>query len=144
MATTAGIAALAALALAGCGSGDDVARTSTTSPAAFVTAVGDLVQPAERMAVLATAVLENDADQPQQVEISGLSDRLEREYRHFGELRLGDPSLAAEQKRLLARMGPIMTTARQVRAGIEASGHAGLKESTATLVSQLEGIQSAG
>lgn len=116
----------------------------TTTPAEFVTAVTDLVQPAERMAVLGSAVLEGGSDQPHQVEISGLSDRLDTEMTDFAGLRLGDPALAAEQKRILARMRPIVVTTHQVRAGMEAEGHGGLRAAVNTLITQLGGLQSAG
>lgn len=142
--TTVGVFALAALALAGCGSGDDVARVQTTAPAGFVTAVVQLVTPAQRMGVVATSVLNGAGDQPRQIEIDGLTDDIAREIREFGALRLSDPALAAEQKRLLAAMGPIATSVRQVRAGIEAEAHVGLQAATTRLLDQLRGIQSAG
>lgn len=142
--TTVGVFALAALALAGCGSGDDSARVQTTAPAAFVKAVTELVTPAERMGVVATSVLDGTGDQPQQIEIDGLTDDIARELSQFGALHLGDPALAAEQKRLVAAMGPIATSMRQVRAGIEAEGHVGLQAATARLLQQLKDIPSAG
>ena len=142
--TTVGVLAFVALTVAGCGSGDDATRTQTTSPAAFVDAVSALVQPAERMGVVATTVLEGGSDQPQQVEVNGLTDDVARQIRRFGALRLGDPSLAATQKRLLAAMGPIAVSMRQVRAGIEADGHTGLQAATTTLLNELKALPSAG
>ena len=142
--TTVGVLALVALAVAGCGSGDDSARTQTTTPAAFVDAVSALVQPAQRMGVVATSVLEGGPDQPQQSEIDGLTDDVARQVQRFGALRLGDPALAATQKRLLAAMGPIVTSMRDVRAGIEASGHAGLQDAATRLLDELKAIPSAG
>jgi hypothetical protein len=142
--TAVGVLAMVALAVTGCGSGDDAARTQTTSPAAFVDAVSALVQPAERMGVVATSVLEGGVDQPQQVEVVGLTDDVARQITRFGALRLGDPALAATQKRLLAAMGPIATSMRQVRAGIEAPGHTGLQVATTTLLNELKALPSAG
>ena len=142
--TTVGILAFVALAVSGCGSGDDAARTATATPAAFVDAVTALVQPAQRMGVVATSVLEGGADQPQQVEVAGLTTDVTRQIARFGALRLGDPALAATQKRLLAAMGPIAASMRQVRAGIEASGHAGLQDATTRLLEELKALPSAG
>jgi hypothetical protein len=143
-ATTVGVLALVAFTVTGCGSGDDVARIRTTSPMAFVDAVTALLQPAQRMGVVATSVLQGGADQPLQVEVAGLTDDIAREINRFSALRLGDPALAAAQKRLLAAMAPIATSMRQVRAGIEAEGHAGLQSATTRLLNELKAIPSAG
>ena len=78
------------------------------------------------------------------MEIVGLTDDVARQITRFGALRLGDPSLAATQKRLLAAMGPIATSMRQVRAGIEAPGHTGLQAATTTLLNELKALPSAG
>ncbi len=142
VATTASVLALSALAFAGCGSGDDSVRVQTTSPAAFVDAVTRLVQPLQRMGVVATVTLEGSGAQPARIEVDGLVDDMARELHRFSAIHMGDPALAAEQKRLLAAVGPIAQTMRQVRAAINAQGHRGLKAATTVLLNQLKGLPS--
>lgn len=143
VATTAGVLALSALAFAGCGSGGDPVRVQTTSPAAFVDAVSALLQPVQRMGVVATTTLDGRGDQPSRIEVDGLVDDMAREIRRFRVIHVVDPALAAEQKRLLAVMSPIAQTMRQVRVAIDTDGHPGLKAATTTLLNQMKGVPSA-
>lgn len=139
----AGALALAALVLAGCGQGPGARSVDTTPPAAFVDAVRQLVKPAERMGVVATAALRPDGPQPSGVEVDGLVGDATRELREFRALRPGDPSLVAEQRRLVAAFTPILQRMRAVQAIMRADARAGLSGATASLLTALEGIPSA-
>ncbi len=139
----AGALALAALALAGCGSGSDRADVATTPPSAFVDAVRELVRPAERMGVVATAALDTGGTRVSPAEVDGLVDDANRELREFRALRPGDAALVAEQSRLVAAMGPIVARMRQVRSILRTDAHSGLADSTTQLLESLEAIPSA-
>ena len=143
VASTAGVFALIALAFAGCGSGEQAVRVQTTSPAAFVESVRQLVQPAERMGVIATTALSGEGAQASNIEVDGVVDDITREVREFGALHLSDPALTAEQRRLLAAIVPIVATMRQMRGALKASGKVGLKSATSQLLIALRGIPSA-
>ncbi len=139
----AGALALAALVLAGCGQGPGARSVVTTPPSAFVDAVKQLVQPAERMGVVAVAALRPDGPQPSPVEVDGLVGDAARELREFRALRPGDPALAAEQRRLVAAFTPIVQRMRAVQAILRADARAGLSGATSALLTALEGIPSA-
>lgn len=139
----AGALALAAIVLAGCGQGPATRSVATTPPAAFVEAVEELVQPAQRMGVVATAALAPDGPQPSMAEVDGLVRDAAREMRQFRALRPGDPALASEQRRLLAAMAPIVQRMRAVQAILRADARAGLSGATDALLTALEGMPSA-
>lgn len=139
----AGVLALAALALAGCGTGSDATTARTTTPAEFVDAVRELVQPAERMGVVATAALDEDGPQPQSVEVDGLVDDMSREIREFRALRPGDEDLRMEQTRLLRAMEPVASRVRAVRAILRGDSRAGLRDATSQLLVALGEVPSA-
>jgi len=139
----AGALALAALALAGCGTGSDSATVRTTTPAEFVEAVRQLVQPAERMGVVATAALDESGPQPQAVEVDGLVDDVGREVREFRALRPGDEALRMEQARLLQVMEPVVSRVRAVRAILRSESRAGLRDATTQLLDALGEVPSA-
>ncbi len=139
----AGALALAALALAGCGTGSDVATVRTSTPAEFVEAVRQLVQPAERMGVVATAALDPAGPQPQSVEIDGLVDDAAREMKEFRALRVVDDALRTEQARLLRVMAPVVARVRAVRAILRAESRTGLRAATTELLDALQEVPSA-
>lgn len=139
----AGALALAALVIAGCGQGPSAESAATTPPAAFVDAVKELVQPAERMGVVAAAALRPDGPQPSSVEVDGLVGDAARELREFRALRPGDAALVAEQRRLVAAFTPIVQRMRAVQAILRADARAGLSGATTALLMALEGIPSA-
>lgn len=134
---------LAALALGGCGSGPESARVLTASPSAFVEGVRDLVRPAERMGVIATAALAEGTAQASSIEVDGLVDHATRELRQFRALRLGDRALVAEQSRIVRLMGPIVSRMRTIRTVLRTDARRGLAEETSTLLRSLEAIPSA-
>ncbi len=139
----AGALALAALALAGCGSGPDATALRATTPAEFVDAVRELVQPAERMGVVATASLDPDGPQPQPIEVDGLVDDVVREVREFRVLRPGDEALRMEQTRLLRAIDPVVSRMRAVRAILRSESRAGLRDATVQLLDALGEVPSA-
>lgn len=139
----AGALALAALVLAGCGQDPGATSVATTPPAAFVDAVRQLVGPAERMGVVASAALDREGPQPAAVEVDGLVIDAARELREFRALRLGDPGLAGEQQRLAGAMAPIVQRMRAVQAILRSEARAGLPDATRSLLTALEGIPSA-
>lgn len=134
---------MAALSLAGCGSGADSARVTTTPPAAFVGAVRDLVAPAERMAVIASASLGGEGGPASAVELNGLMDHARTSLDDFAHLSLGDSALRAEQMRLMRVMRPVAARMRAVRIALGAHGRAGLAPATAALLDAIRGIPSA-
>ncbi|MBU6363690.1 MAG: hypothetical protein KGQ95_05680 [Acidobacteria bacterium] len=138
----AGALALAALALAGCGTGSDAATVPVTTPAQFVEAVRQLVQPAERMGVVATASLDEEGPQPQAVEVDGLVDDVTREVKEFRALRPGDEALRMEQTRLLRAMDPVVSRVRAVRAILRSDSRAGLRDATTQLLDALREVPS--
>ncbi len=135
--------ALAALALVGCGQSPGEVSEATTSPPAFVEAVRQLVQPAERMGVVATAALDVSGDQPEMVEVDGLVGDAEREMTEFRALRPGDQPLRSEQARLLSAMAPIVSRMRGVQAILRSRSRSGLGDATIGLLAALEGLPSA-
>ena len=139
----AGALALAALALAGCGTGSDATPARTTTPAEFVDAVRQLVQPAERMGVVATAALDQAGPQPQAVEVDGLVDDVAREVKEFRALRPGDEDLRMEQTRLIRAMEPVVSRVRAVRAILRSESRAGLRDATTQLLEALGEVPSA-
>ncbi len=139
----AGAIALAALTLVGCGSGADRASVATTPPAAFVDGVRELVRPAERMGVIATAALAPAGAQASPVEVDGLVSDAARELREFGALRPGAPALVAEQARLVRAMQPIVLQMRRIRSILRDDARPGLPAATSALLESLGGIPSA-
>ena len=139
----AGALALAAIVLAGCGQGPGAGDVATTPPAAFVDAVKQLVEPAERMGVVATSALRPDGPQPSVVEVDGLVGDATRELREFRALRPGAPALVAEQRRLVEAMTPIVQRMRAVQAIFRADARAGMAGATNALLTALEGLPSA-
>lgn len=131
------------MVLAGCGQDPGAVSVATTPPAAFVDAVRQLVAPAERMGVVATAALDGQGPQPQRVEVDGLVADAARELREFRALRLGDVALAAEQQRLVAAMTPIVQRMRTVQSVLRADARTGLADAARSLLGSLEGIPSA-
>jgi hypothetical protein len=139
----AGALALAALALAGCGSGSDAANIASTPPSVFVDAVRDLVRPAGRMGVIATAALGTSGVRASGAEMDALVDDAARELREFRALRPGDQALVAEQSRLVAAMGPVVARMRRIRSILRTDDHSGLADSTTRLLDSLEAMPSA-
>ncbi len=139
----AGALALAALVVAGCGQASGDVPVVTTPPAVFVDGVRELVAPAERMGVLATAALNPVGAQPLAIEVDGVVDTAVRELREFRALRPGAPALKAEQARLVAAMQPIVVRMREVRVILRSRSRTGLPGATSSLLDALEGLPSA-
>jgi hypothetical protein len=129
--------------VAGCGQSPGDAPVPTTPPAAFVEGVRELVEPAERMGVLATAVLKPGGPQPSSIEVDGVVADAARELREFRALRPGDPALVTEQARLADAMAPIVARMRELRTIITSGSRAGLSTATTSLLEALEEIPSA-
>ncbi len=103
----------------------------------------ELVQPAERMGVVATAALDTGGARASSAEVNGLVDDAIRELREFRALRPGDPALVAEQSRLATTMRPVVARMRQIRSILRTDAHSGLADATTQLLDSLEAIPSA-
>lgn len=116
---------------------------ATTPPSAFVDAVRELVRPAERMGVIATAALDTGGARASSAEVNGLVGDATRELREFRALRPGNPALAAEQSRLVIAMRPVVARMRQIRSILRTDAHSGLTDATTLLLDSLKAIPSA-
>jgi hypothetical protein len=108
-----------------------------------VDGVRELVRPAERMGVIATAALAPAGAQASPVEVDGLVSDAARELREFGALRPGAPALVAEQARLVRAMQPIVLQMRRIRSILRDDARPGLPAATSALLESLGGIPSA-